>query len=250
MRSTMLRLLARAGAFAVAAHLTTAPLHSTTLELRSVTTFTRLVSPYADAESVGDSGTSLPLEVATDLAGRISRIERMRQRLADDDGFLRAADEATLLLLFNRTEGKNELLRGYGNRYGMTVAPPDLFEQLDIAVDALWAEITRLAPTYTKADGHPLMSTLSDALERRLRVSVPKATFVGGMLRENEWQVRLSALGLPERRSMSGVLFYRLPDQPWVICREFEVAQKYFEKSTADGPGEITFGCLRLQQAA
>lgn len=197
-----------------------------------------------------DSTPEIPATVAADLARRVHRLDRLRSRLGADEGFLRAADEQTLLLLFNRTEGKNELLRAYAPSLGSDSIPSDLFENLDGAIDSLWSEITRLAPTYGSSKGHPLMKTLAQALEQRLRVSVPKATFVGGMLRENEWRVKLSALGLPESRCMTGVLFYRIPEQQWVICREFEVAQKYFKKSDASGPGEITFGCMRLQESA
>lgn len=195
-------------------------------------------------------GADVPEAVATDLARRIHRIEKLTSRLSNDEGFLRSADEATLLLLFNRTEGKAELLRAYSSSFGGTPPPENLFTHLDRAIDGLWEEIERLAPTFSSGTGHPLIGSLATALERQLRATVPKATFVGGMLREKQWRVRLSSLGLPEGRAMTGVLFYRIPDQPWVICREFEVAQRYFERQRADGPNEITFGCLRLQQQA
>ena len=192
---------------------------------------------------------NLPEAVATDLARRIGRIERARDRLANESGFLRSADEGTLLLLFNREEGKNELLRGYASSFAGQQPPPNLFEKLDRALDALWVEITRLAPTYTTEPGHPLVEGLAKAVEQRVRVAVPKATFMGGMLRENEWRVRLSALGLPESRAMSGVLFYRVPDQPWIVCREFEVSQKYFKSERSSGSTEITLGSIRLQES-
>jgi hypothetical protein len=193
---------------------------------------------------------AIPEAVAADLARRIYRVEKLTSRLADDEGFLRSADEGTLLLLFNRTEGKAELMRGYAPSFGATPPPVDLFHHLDAALDLLWQEIDRLAPTYASSTGHPLMGSIATALERRLRVTVPKATYVGGMLREKEWRVRLSALGLPESRAMAGVLFYRIPDQAWVICREFEVSQRYFKRDAAEGPCEITFGCMRLQERA
>ncbi|MBC8144533.1 MAG: hypothetical protein H7X80_03040 [bacterium] len=211
---------------------------------QSVLQFNRF---FGDVEKA-DSARAIPAPVAIDLARRILRIERLRNRLASDHGFLRSADDETLLMLFNRNEGKNELMRAYSTSLGSDAVSPDLFKHLDIAIDALWIEITRLAPTYSSGEGHPLMKSLAGALEQRLRAVVPKATFVGGMLREKEWQVKLSALGLPESRCISGVLFYRLPGQDLVICREFEVAQKYFKRSTASGSGEITFGSLRLQQ--
>jgi hypothetical protein len=201
---------------------------------------------YGETGAPSDTVVGVPATVATDLARRINRIEKLRQRLAHQDGFLRSADEETLLLLFNRTEGKAELLRAYAPTFGAQAVPEALFRHLDLALDGLWQEITRLAPTYGAPGGHPFMKELSVAVERRLRVSVPKATFVGGMLREKEWRVKRSSLGIPESRSMSGVVYYRLPDQPWLICREFEVAQQYF-KENPEGLGKITFGPLRLQ---
>lgn len=205
------------------------------------------ISIYANPLLLGERSTVVPDAVAADLARRINRIEKLRKQLSSDEGFLRAADEGTLLLLFNRTEGKAELLREYAPRFESIPVPEHLFHHLDLALDDLWREIERLAPTYSQDPGHPLMKTLATALERRLRAVVPKATFVGGMLREREWRVRLSTLGLPESRTMSGVVFYRMPDQQWVICREFELSQGYFKRESVDGPCEITFGCLRLQ---
>jgi hypothetical protein len=248
MRSTIHRFRAVIGLCAVAAALTTASLSASPIATRCSMCL-RFAAIYGD-RGITDTTVGIPAAVATDLARRIHRIEKLTRGLANEEGFLRAADEGTLLLLFNRAEGKNELLRAYASSFGSSEVPRDLFALLDEALDGLWQEITRLAPTYATNDGTPLMRNLAQALERRLRVCVPKATFVGGALREREWRVRLSALGLPESRSMSGVLFYRLPDQPWVICREFEIAQKYFERSEDDGPGEITFGSLRLQESA
>jgi hypothetical protein len=269
MCSTMLRSVALTGALAAATTLCTTAFPAAPGELRPtnssgirpilVARATRdalavFAAPYGDPSSIAvDTGIAIPEDVATDLARRINTIRRLTRRLGNDEGFLRNADETTLLLLFDRERGKGELLRAYGPSFGTTDPPPSMFSSLDRALDSLLQEITRLAPTYASPGatpgGHPLMKALADALELRLRAVVPEATFVGGTLRDKEWRVRLSALGLPESRTISGVLFYRIPDQPWLICREFEIAQRYFKRSSATS-AEITFGCLRLQANA
>lgn len=243
--SPMRRFHAEVGVLAASAALLTAPLPATSVLRPSDTGAPAGI--FGDLINASDSGVrTVPSSVASDLARRILRIERLMKQLSNDEGFLRSADDVTLLLLFNRSEGKAELLRSYDAIFGEADAPDDLFTHLDRALDELWREITRLAPTYASPGGHPLMRKVETAVERRLRVMVPKATYVGGALREREWRVKRNALGIPESRSMSGVLFYRVPDQPWLICREFEIAQRYFDRSTED-PGEITLGCLRLQ---
>src|SRR5688572_15416853 len=43
--------------------------------------------------AISDSAKGIPESVATDLARRILRIERLKNRLASDEGFLRSADD-------------------------------------------------------------------------------------------------------------------------------------------------------------
>lgn len=200
-------------------------------------------------ETHGSIGTGIPQEVAQDMDVWIALFERMRATLEANDGYLTTSDDVVLMLLFNRTEGKHLLSRKYSATFassGLDV-PDDIFKTLDTKIDALWGEITRLAPSYSLPTGEACDSALMGTLRKKLRGAVADADVLSAALMQDGWTVNRNALGIPSSRSRKGVVLYTVPGEEWYICRQFTVKQPYFAGEASKGVYDVKFGYIRCQ---
>ena len=195
------------------------------------------------------SQAHIPAGVARDMSKQLETLDRLRNDLERENGFLRQSDDVVYLLLFNRVEGTDLLrkrferdLKGSGGEI-----PQDYFVQLEAKVDALWQEIYRMAPTYFMPPGSAADEKLTEALEQKIKASAPTAQIMKSTLQSDQWKIKRNALGIPASRSVKGVVLYRMPGQEWYVCREFVVQQQYFRRSDKPSSNDISLGALRFQ---
>src|SRR5687768_16167569 len=102
-----------------------------------------------------ESTVMLPETITSDYRVWLDRVDKLSASLDENNGFLRLKGDIVDVLVFNREEGKKLLLARYApslEKAG-TELPEDFFAPLDSRLDALWAEIERLAPAHTTPQG-------------------------------------------------------------------------------------------------
>ena len=228
------------------------------------------ISGFASAQALGSTTAKEPevttLErVATEeagFAGQAEAVERMgawlgtldaiRSDLAKNDGFIRSDDELVLALLFEPMEGESKLLRQYMKSVvtAMDAVPDTFYTRLDATLEALWAEIRRVAPTVAPVKGRDADAVMRAAITGRVAQGAPEATIVRAVLTGDRWTVRMTDGGLPRSEYRRGYVMYRLPNQELVICQQMVVERPYFGSAERADDYTVRLGYLRLQDAS
>lgn len=228
------------------------------------------ISGFASAQALGSTTAKEPevttLErVATEEAGfaeQAEAVERMgawlgtldaiRSDLAKNDGFIRSDDELVLALLFEPMEGESKLLRQYMKSVvtAMDAVPDTFYTRLDATLEALWAEIRRVAPTVAPVKGRDADAVMRAAITGRVAQGAPEATIVRAVLTGDRWTVRMTDGGLPRSEYRRGYVMYRLPNQELVICQQMVVERPYFGSAERADDYTVRLGYLRLQDAS
>lgn len=192
----------------------------------------------------------LPETVTGDYAVWIDRIAKLRSTLEDNGGFLRLKGDLVDLLVFDREAGKKLLLGRYQSSLesAAVAMPADFFSPLDRELDALWAEIDRLAPQYTLPAGTtPRPANLAALVAQRLKGIAPDAEVVQTVMLEEKMAYGKNRSGVAVSRRATGLILYKVPGLHYAICREFVMQRAVAGSGATANNCDVTFGGVRIQ---
>jgi len=178
------------------------------------------------------------------------KVDAIRNRLAQQNGYLKLPGNIVDVLIFDRELGHQMLRERYDSRFASmgTTMPEDFFATLDASLDSLWSEINRLAPSYSvPADAAPA-GRLEKTLRTQIRGTVPDAEILGAYTLNEKVSVGNTSAGLNIGQRSNGIVLYRVPQVKWVVCREFTVDKPYTGR-IQDATSDVHFGAVRFQQA-
>ncbi|MSP63445.1 MAG: hypothetical protein EXR72_24495 [Myxococcales bacterium] len=122
----------------------------------------------------------------------------------------------------------------------------DLLAPLDPKLAALYAEIDRLAPTYTFPSGLSHDAGIEGAAKKRLAGFTPGAQVLKtGMLRP-DWSISKNGLGIPTDRFRSGAILFRAPGSKWCRSGEFTYLEPYAGGGKYQHSDRFTFTVTRF----
>ena len=187
--------------------------------------------------------------VTTDLTRLLSWIDESRTKLASSGGVL-APPGAVDDLIYRRPKAKEALLARHKPLFDAVGAamPPDLLAPFDTAVAALWAEVDRLAPTYT-FDTKVFHDNKAEAgAKKALAAFKPAAKVQKLAVLYPDWDIAKNDLGIPTERYRTGAVLYKDADSQWCQYRSFTAHADYAGGGTYASTFKYTFGGIRYQQ--
>jgi hypothetical protein len=161
--------------------------------------------------------------VQRDLAVWVGLIADGKRGLASNNGFVTLTGNVVEKLVHQRAEGKAELAAKYQPLFAIAgePVPGDLFQPIDEAVDALFAEIDRLAPTWTWPAGTHHDAGLEGAARRYIASQVKSASVLRTAMVAPGWTIEKNRRGIPLNRYRTGIALYKVPGAKWCHYREF-----------------------------
>ena len=189
--------------------------------------------------------------VENNLARWIKDVDSSRTTLASNDGFVAISGNVMNDLIFDRPKAKADMLALHQPLFvaiGATV-PADLFSKLDAALDVLWAELDRLAPTYAFPS-----KTFSDAgavngAKKALTNMVKGAKVIRAAMLFPAWDIAKNGLDIPTERYRTGGILFKSSAKitRWCQYRSFTAHQTYTGGGRYASTSTYTFAGLRLQ---
>jgi hypothetical protein len=167
--------------------------------------------------------------VQRDLAVWLGSIAESTRALASNNGFVSLTGEVVEKLVYQRADGKAALAARYKPLFAIAgePVPGDLLKPIDEAVDALFAEIDRLAPTWTWPAGAPHDTGLEAAAKKYIAAHVHGASVLRTAMVAPGWTIRKNTLGVPLSRFRTGIALYQLPGAKWCHYREFTRVEEF-----------------------
>lgn len=187
--------------------------------------------------------------VSSDLSRLLSWIDESRVKLETNGGVLSppgAVDD----LVFRRPKGKTALLAKHKPLFAAIGAevPSELLSPFDTAVDSLWSEVDRLAPTFT-FDTKVFHDPKAEAGAKKALVALaPKAKVQKSAMLFADWDVAKNEYDLPTERYRTGAVMYKDSDSKWCQYRSFTAHSTYMGGGRYASTFKYTFGGIRYQQ--
>lgn len=190
--------------------------------------------------------TSVKSAIAGSLERVVAQVDEDRAKLAQRQGLI-AEDGPSYRLLLDRKKGKEELaarLKPAMDAVGQSIGP-DTFKPLDEKLDALAAEIDRLAPTWPFDASHH-DGGLEAGAKKAFGAQYPGKSAVKTGLLYATATIDKNALGVPTERYRTGALLAKGGGK-WCEYRQFTAHETYAGGGTYAAP-RFTFGAMRLQK--
>ncbi len=186
--------------------------------------------------------------VRRDLTRWQARLDEARTSLQGTDGFVPISGNVMDELIHDRPAamaGFLALHQPYFAAVSMPV-PADLLKPLDQAADALWAEIDRLAPTYSFPRGlrHDSRAEAGARAELPRRVKGSKVIKTGVLFAD--WTVARTG-AIPTERYRTGAILFKTARSKWCQYREFTAHAAYQGGGRYATHLTYTFAGLRYQ---
>lgn len=146
----------------------------------------------------------------------------------------------------NGNEIDQELSEHFFTAAGLAV-PTDLFATIDKAVDELWAEVDRLAPSYAfPATTQTDKKTEAGAKSALADVAKGAKVLKTGMLYA-DWDIARNALDIPTEKYRTGGILFKNSESKWCVYREFTAHLEYAGGGKYQSVPKFTFGPPRYQ---
>lgn len=187
--------------------------------------------------------------VSSDLSRLLSWIDESRVKLATNGGIL-APPGAVEDLVFRRPKGKAALVAKHKPLFAAIGAefPSDLLAPFDTAVDSLWGEVDRLAPTFS-FDAKVFHDTKAESGAKKALVAfATKAKVQKSAMLFADWDVAKNEYDLPTERYRTGAVMYKDADSKWCQYRSFTAHSTYMGGGRYAATYKYTFGGVRYQQ--
>ena len=174
--------------------------------------------------------------------------EESRKGLTTDNGHLGMVGIVSQLA-FEPEEAKAAFLAANGPRFvaaGLPI-PPDLFASCEAARVALWAEVDRLAPTWSWPTETFKDGKLEGGARSTLARLVKGAKVLKSAMLHSAWSINKNEYGLPKWKFRSGAVLYKASDSQWCQYRGFTATLEYSGGGRYESTPEYSFGPVRYQ---
>ena len=198
----------------------------------------------AKADSIANAAISAGAAASVNRV--VSDVIEARKELVKNEGHV-GVDDQPYQLLQDRAGGKAKLekqLKASLEAAGQPM-PEKPFEKLDEALDAVAAEIDRLAPTWTfEAPHHD--GALESGAKAALAKQYPGRSAVKSGMLFAQATIDKTALGVPTERYRTGAVLAKAPGK-WCEYREFTAHETYTGGGKYAAP-RFTFRAVRFQK--
>lgn len=174
--------------------------------------------------------------------------EESRKGLTTDDGHLGMVGVVSKLA-FDPEASKAAFLAAHGPLFvaaGLPI-PPDLFAPCEAARAALWAEVDRLAPTWSWPTETFKDGKLEGGATRTLAGLVKGAKVLKSAMLHSAWSINKNEYGLPTWKFRLGAVLYKASDSKWCQYRTFNATLEYSGGGRYESTPEYSFGAVRYQ---
>jgi len=188
--------------------------------------------------------------VARDVSTWVKMIDSARTGLEKNNGLIAISGNVMEQMVFDLEKAKVSMLDKHKPLFTAlgTTVPARVFAPIESSVTALWAEIDRLAPTYT----FPAKLSHDGAAEAGAKKAVAgfakgNVVLKSGML-FTKWDIAKNEIDIPTERYRTGAILFRSKQTKWCHYREFTAHQTYTGGGKFQRAMTFTFAGLRLQQ--
>lgn len=205
--------------------------------------------------AVADKRVALTVRVAedavrADLIHWLKIIVEDKKTLEQRQGLIGSNGAVVDKLLEDRDAGKADLAAKYKPYYelmGRTMSP-EFWKPVDAAIDELFAEIDRLALTWTWPDVQHHDGALEAAFKKFLPSRIKGASVLKTGMVESGWTIAKNALGIPLSRYRTGIALYKAPGAKWCQYRQFTRVEQYSGGGNYEKSDGFNLGAFRHQK--
>ena len=187
--------------------------------------------------------------VRRDLATWVKMVDDATASIDKTEGFVGISGAVVEQLVFDRPKGKASFLAKYEPLFAATGAKPpaDLLGGLDSSLDALWAEIDRLAPTYKFPTAVHHDAGVEAGGKKAVTSAIPGSSAIKSAMLFKTWDIAKNSFDIPTERYWTGAILMKVKGSKWCQYRKFTAHQDYAGGGKY-AASKFTFAGLRFQQ--
>ena len=188
--------------------------------------------------------------VQADMERWTKMIDEARTDLTKNEGFLSSAGGVVGDLIHNKEKGKAAFLERHKPFFLATGVPipPDLTAPFDKAVDALWAEVDRLAPTWSFPAKTYKDGKTEGGAKKAMSEFVKGAKVLKTAALYADWSIDKNNVGIPTEKYRTGGILFKTSASKWCQYRTFTAHLEYAGGGRYQSKPSYTFGAIRYQK--
>jgi hypothetical protein len=186
---------------------------------------------------------STPVRIAKD------QIVKMTKELESNDGFLKTDVRPIRRALFDRDKFLAEIAAKYKEflAYVQVSDTSTLLAPMQPSIDALQAEINRLAPRYKWPAANAHDAAIEGFGRRQVAQEYPAASIKATIMQDAAFAIRKNSLGVPLDRTRDGFVLYKMPNETFCRQQTFEYTEKYSGGGQYQKPPGVDLRYIRFQ---
>ena len=178
-----------------------------------------------------------------------NEIVTMTKELEANDGFLTTDVRPIRRALFDREAFLAEIAAKYKDflTFVQVTDTSALLAPLQPAIDALHAEIDRLAPKYKWPAANAHDAAIEAFGRRQVAQDFPNAAIKATIMQDTAFAIRKNSLGVPLDRTRDGFVLYKLSNEKYCRQQTFEYTEKHMGGGRYQKPPGVDLRYIRFQ---